>query len=185
PMSSPIDDPPMSSSPMSINGDRDGSPIRYRRPSLDGETAAAARRSIILSRSHNPMDPDVRERQRTLDVDLAIHLSRARQGSVSVSPEVSTLALRERDDREPEIHPHHEASAFPNLFIHEEREMEMARGEVPRQLHIDDPYNGTLTPNDLRQDLDMTHHLAERHEHHLGSLHNVPHQFDGSLPLYQ
>jgi magnesium transporter len=131
------------------------------------------------------MDPDVRERQRTLDVDLAIHLSRARQGSVSVSPEVSTLALRERDDREPEIHPHHEASAFPNLFIHEEREMEMARGEVPRQLHIDDPYNGTLTPNDLRQDLDMTHHLAERHEHHLGSLHNVPHQFDGSLPLYQ
>ena len=134
------------------------------------------------------MDPDVRERQRTLDVDLAIHLSRARQGSVSVSPEASPLALRERDDREPEIHhSHHEGAAFPNLFMHEEREMEIARGEAPRQLHIDDPYHGTLTPNDLRQEhLDMTHHLAERHEHHLlGSLHNAPLQFDGALPLYQ
>jgi magnesium transporter len=132
------------------------------------------------------MDPDVRERQRTLDVDLAIHLSRARQGSVSVSPEASPLALRECDERAPEIHPHHEGTAFPNLFLHEEREMEIARGEAPRQLHIDDPYHGTLTPNGLRQDLDMTHHLAERHEHHLlGSLHNAPLQFDGALPLYQ
>jgi magnesium transporter len=134
------------------------------------------------------MDPDVRERQRTLDVDLAIHLSRARQGSVSVSPEASPLALRGREEREPEIHPHHEENAFPNLFLHEEREMEIARGEAPRhdQLHIDDPYHGTLTPNDLRQDSDMTHHLPERHEHHLiGSLHNAPLQFDGTLPLYQ
>lgn len=131
------------------------------------------------------MDPDVRERQRTLDVDLAIHLSRARQGSVSVSPETSPLALREHDDREPEIRPRHEAAAFPNLFLHEEREMELARGEPHRQLHIDDPYHGTLTP-DLRQDLDMSHHLAERHEPHLlGSVLNAPHQFDGTLPLYQ
>lgn len=131
------------------------------------------------------MDPDVRERQRTLDVDLAIHLSRARQGS-SVSPEASPLALRERDDRSPEIPAHHEGNAFPNLFLQEEREMEMARGEPHRQLHIDDPYHGTLTPNDLRQDLDMTHHLAGRHEPHLlGSVLNAPHQFDGTLPLYQ
>jgi magnesium transporter len=139
---------------------------------------------MTLSRSYNPMDPDVRERQRTLDVDLAIHLSRARQGSVSVSPEASPLALREHDDREPEIRQHHEGNAFPNLFLHEEREMELARGEPHRQLHIDDPYNGALTP-DLRQDMDMTHHLAERHEPHLlGSL-NAPQQFDGTLPLYQ
>ena len=160
--------------------------MRYRRPSLDSETTAGARRSVALPRPYDPMDPDVRERQRTLDVDLAIHLSRARQGSVSVSPETSPLALREHDKCEPEIHPHHEGSAFPNLFLQEEREMEIARGELPRQLHIDDPYHGTLTPNGLRQDLDMAHHLAEQREHHLlGSLHNAPHQFDGSLPLYQ
>ena len=132
------------------------------------------------------MDPDVRERQRTLDVDLAIHLSRARQGSVSVSPETSPLALRERDERQPEIPAHREGAAFPNLFLQEEREMEIARGEPHRQLHIDDPYHGTLTPNDLRQDLDMTHHLAGRHEGHLlGSVLNASQQFDGTLPLYQ
>lgn len=130
------------------------------------------------------MDPDVRERQRTLDVDLAIHLSRARQGSVvSVSPEASPIALREHDDRQPEIPPHNEGAAFPNLFLQEEREMEIARGEPHRQLRIDDPYHGTLTPNDLQQDLD---HLAQRHEpHFLGSVLNAPHQFDGTLPLYQ
>lgn len=142
---------------------------------------------MTLSRSYNPTDPDARERQRTLDVDLAMHLSRARHGSVSVSPEASPVAMREHDDREPEIHhPHHEESSFPTLFLQEEREMEIARGELPRQLHIDDPYQGRLTPNDLRQDIDMTHHLAGRHEPHLlAHLHNVPHQFDGTLPLYQ
>ena len=63
--------------------------------------------------------------------------------------------------------------------------MEIARGELPRQLHTDDHYHGTLTPNDLRQDLNMTHHLADRHEPLLNHLHNVSHQFDGALPLYQ
>ncbi|KAH9988402.1 hypothetical protein BJV77DRAFT_931952, partial [Russula vinacea] len=186
PMSSPINEPPISSSPRSISRDRDGSPTLYRRSSLDSETAAATRRSMTLSRSYNPLDPDARERQRTLDVDLAMHLSRARHGSVSVSPEASQLVMREHDDREPEIHPHHEETTFPSLFLQEEREMEIARGELPRRLHIDDPYHGTLTPNDLRQDLDMTHHLAERHGPHLlGPLHNAAHQFDGTLPLYQ
>ncbi len=136
---------------------------------------------MVLSRPYNSLDPDVRERQRTLDVDLAIHLSRARQGSVSVSvsPEASPLALREHDECQPEIHPHHEETTFPNLFLQEEREMEIARGEHPRQQHSDDPYH-------LPQDLHMTHHLAEQHEPHLlGSVHSAPHQFDGTLPLYQ
>ncbi len=131
------------------------------------------------------MDPDVRERQRTLDVDLAIHLSRARKGSVSVSPEASPFAMREHDDREPEIHPHPEDTTFPSLFLQEEREMEIARGDLPHRLHTDDPYQGTLTPNDLRQDIDMTRHLAEQHEPHLLNAVDAPQQFDGTLPLYQ
>jgi magnesium transporter len=132
------------------------------------------------------MDPDARERQRTLDVDMAIHLSRARQKSVSVSPEASPLKLREHDDHEPEIHPHHEESTFPSLFLQEEREMEIARGEMPRQVHIDDPYRGMLIPHDLRQDLGMTHHLAQNHEpHFFAGLHSAAHHIDGVLPLYQ
>jgi magnesium transporter len=132
------------------------------------------------------MDPDARERQRALDVDMAIHLSRARQNSVSLSPEASPLELHEHDNHGPETHPHHEETTFPNLFLHEEREMEIARGEMPRQVHIDDPYRGVLIPDDLRPDLDMTHHLTQSHVPHLfGSLHNAPHQIDGALPLYQ
>lgn len=132
------------------------------------------------------MDPDARERQRTLDVDMAMHLSRARHRSSSVSPVASPLALRDHNDHEPEMHPHHEESTFPVLFSHEERELEIARGEIPRPIHHDDPYRGTALPDDLRLDLDMAHHLTQSHEPHLlGSLPNGARQFDGALPLYQ
>ncbi|KAI9434418.1 hypothetical protein H4582DRAFT_2112537 [Lactarius indigo] len=79
-----------------------------------------------ISRPFNPMDPDARERQRTLDVDMALHLSRARQGSVSVSPVASPLAIREHNEPEPDTHRHHEESTFPTLFPQEERELEIA-----------------------------------------------------------
>ena len=184
-MSSPPGDLTVSSSPKLIDHDPDGSPSRYRSSSLDSDTAAAARRSPTLSRSYNLMDPDARERQRTLDVDMAMHLSRARQGSVSVSSDASPHARREHKDHEPETHPRHEEGTFPTLFLQEERELEIARGELPRRVHIDDPYRGVLIPDDLRQDLDLTHHLTQNHEPHLFSaLRNVAHQFDGALPLY-
>jgi len=186
-MSSPTNAPPLSSSPRQVSLDRDASLTRYRSSSEDSNSAATARRSPTLTRAYNPMDPDARERQRTLDADMAIHLSRARQGSESVSPEASPLALREHIDREPETHPHHEESTFPGLSLHEERELEIARGEIPRQIHhIEDPYCRPLTPVDERPDLGMAHHLTQTHESHLfGSLRNVVNQFDGALPVYQ
>jgi magnesium transporter len=187
-MSSPTSDQPMPSSPKLINYERDGSPTRYRSSSLDSDPAATARMSPTLSRSYNPMDPDARERQRTLDVDMAMHLSRARHESFSVSPVASPLTMREHDDREPpETHPHHEESTFPTLFLQEERELGFARGEDPRQVHNGDPYRGVLAPDDLRQDLGMPRHLTPIHEPHhlLDTLHNAVHQFDGPLPLYQ
>jgi magnesium transporter len=42
----------------------------------------AARHSPTLVRSFDPNDPDVRERQRTMDVDMAMQLSRARRETV-------------------------------------------------------------------------------------------------------
>ncbi|KAI9464291.1 hypothetical protein F5148DRAFT_1299927 [Russula earlei] len=177
----------MSSSPGQVCQDHDGSPSRYISSSLGDDAAAAmARRSPTLSRSYNPMDPDARERQRTLDVDMAIHLSRARQGPVSISPDASPLTMREHLDREPETLTHHEESTFPTLSIPEEQELEIARGEIPRQLRIEDPYRSALIPDDLRQDLGLAHHLAQSHEPHLlDSLRDVANQFDGALPLYQ
>ena len=146
--------------------------------------------SPTISRSFNPMDPDARERQRTLDVDMALHLSRARQGSVSVSPVTSPLTIRELDEPEPETHRHHEDSTFPTLFPHEECELEIARGGTPRQTHNSDgPYQRPLTPHDLRLSMDMAHRLSQHHEPHhlLGSLgpSTEHHHFDAGLPLYQ
>ena len=135
------------------------------------------------------MDPDARERQRTLDVDMALHLSRARQGSVSVSPVISPLAVCERDDVEPGAHRHHEESTFPTLFPQEERELEIARGATPRPARSDEPYRRALTPDDLRLGLEMgVHRLSQNHEfHHLlgTTLGSTEHHYDGMLPLYQ
>ena len=178
---------PISSSPRSIHSDCDGSPTRrYRSSSLDSDSEATARRSPTLSRSFNPMDPDARERQRTLDVDMALHLSRARQSSVSVSPVNSPLTIREVDEPEPDTHRHHEESTFPTLFPHEERELEIARGGTPPHTRSDGPYRRVLSPDDLRLGLEMGHHLAQHHEPHLlGSLGGTEHHFDSGLPLYQ
>jgi magnesium transporter len=169
---------------MSIHSGHDGSPTRYRTSSLDSVSEVTPRNSPPISRSFNPMDPDARERQRTLDVDMALHLSRARHGSVSVSPATSPRMIRELNDPEPATHCHHEESIFPTLFPQEERELEIARGGTPRQTRsIDGPYRRTLTPDNLRLALDMEHHLTPNHESHL--LGSLEHHFDGTLPLYQ
>ncbi|EAU84426.1 manganese resistance protein MNR2 [Coprinopsis cinerea okayama7 len=83
-MGSP-DNNTVSSSPMSI---RNHSPVR-RRSSHDStpeDIAARVRLSPTLIRSFDPNDPDVRERQRTMDVDMAMQLSRARRETISSSP---------------------------------------------------------------------------------------------------
>lgn len=44
------------------------------------------RHSPTLTRQHDPHDPEAQERQRTMDVDSAMQLSRARSASVAVPP---------------------------------------------------------------------------------------------------
>ncbi|KAF6757680.1 hypothetical protein DFP72DRAFT_1168025 [Ephemerocybe angulata] len=66
-------------SPISVHNH---SPVR-RRSSNDSasleDPARPASHSPTLIRSFNPNDPEVRERQRTMDVDMAMQLSRARR----------------------------------------------------------------------------------------------------------
>ncbi|KAH9054804.1 hypothetical protein EDB87DRAFT_1767499, partial [Lactarius vividus] len=83
----------MSSSPRSVHSGHDSSPTQYHSSSRDGDAEVTARRSPTISRPFNPIDPDAGERQPTLDVDMALHLSHAHQGSVSVSPVASPLRL--------------------------------------------------------------------------------------------
>lgn len=52
----------------------------------DEQSGLHHRHSPSLSRQHDPNDPDAQERQRTMDVDSAMQLSRARSASIAVPP---------------------------------------------------------------------------------------------------
>ncbi|KAJ7126422.1 hypothetical protein C8R43DRAFT_706516 [Mycena crocata] len=96
------------SSPVSIRG---GSPVR-RRSSLSRSESdhSRSRHSPTLTRSLDPNDPQFRERQRTMDVDMAMQLSRARRETISPVAEP------------PE-------NAFQPLSTSEQHELDIARGE--------------------------------------------------------
>ncbi|THH17432.1 hypothetical protein EW146_g3373 [Bondarzewia mesenterica] len=179
-MSSPQDIPTISSSPHSIKLDRDGSPTRYRGSSIDNDHASHARYSPTLSRSFNPLDPDARERQRTLDEDMALHLSLARRGSISTSPVTSPHVTRERE----EPHPAEQEAIFPTFSLQEERELDIARGaNIPNTIdEAVEAYRRTPTPEDLRLP-----HLSQGHDPSLlVSLNdNDVQQPDAVLPMYQ
>ncbi|KAJ7853879.1 hypothetical protein B0H13DRAFT_2082008 [Mycena leptocephala] len=150
----------LSSSPISIRG---GSPVR-RRSSLSRSESDFSRslHSPTLTRSIDPNDPQVRERQRTMDVDMAMQLSLARRETIP--------PLAEQSD-----------SVFPTLSTHEQHEIDIARGE-PEEERTE---NVDPTPAFL----EMNHISAHdptllAHESHL---HAVPPSstFRGGLPTYQ
>ncbi|TFY54116.1 hypothetical protein EVG20_g9842 [Dentipellis fragilis] len=109
-MSSPPEGSRMSSVSSRSPRDRSQSPTQYRTPMAAEPIltnivplASDSRHSPTIIRGFNPLDPDVRERQRTLDVDMAMHLSRARRSSVSTSPVATSLTS----------HLHHTPEAAP------------------------------------------------------------------------
>ena len=109
----PRDVTALSSSPVSIRG---GSPARRRSISsgdLTDLSSKAPHHSPVM-RSFDPNDPQVRERQRTMDVDMAMQLSRARRDTLLPSP-VSTFTT-------PTAIPNQSVSdhAFSTLPIREE-----------------------------------------------------------------
>ncbi|TFK55655.1 cora-domain-containing protein [Heliocybe sulcata] len=107
------------------------SPVR-RRTSVSATTdlmSDPARLSPTISRSMMN-DPDARERQRALDADMAMQLSRARSHTVS-SPMVSPVTLRPQSS--PEDHPqlpHSHNSPFPALTEAEEREFTRSPSDI-------------------------------------------------------
>lgn len=121
-MDSPFDDPPvLSTSPPSVRG---VSPIRRRgdrdtsSPTGSIEHTLRARGSPTLTRSVDPHDPDARERQRTMDVDMALHLSRARRETV-VHPTSPFDGPRASDP------------PFGSFSAVEQHDFQLARGEEP------------------------------------------------------
>ncbi|EGO27742.1 hypothetical protein SERLADRAFT_461705, partial [Serpula lacrymans var. lacrymans S7.9] len=191
-MTSPSRDPPvLSSSPTSMRG---CSPVRRRENRENSsqtdvtEAISRQRHSPTLVRSYDPNDPDARERQRTMDVDMALHLSRARRETITVSPVISPYEPAPRQTEHPE-------STFPSLSVHEEREIDYARGQFHPVGHdlvngrLDDEHIHTrVTPVDFGM-----HHLDQGHDPSLlatlgGQLPNTDHEDPASmsgLPTYQ
>ncbi|KAG6832357.1 hypothetical protein H0H87_001821 [Tephrocybe sp. NHM501043] len=136
-MSVPVSLPPsattnivLSSSPDSLRDPTNpisSSPIR-RRASDASDLTTRLRHSPTLSRS---FDPEARERQRTMDVDMAMHLSRARRETGVVgSPEISPV-LEHAHHEEEEEHVHLGQSA-----MHTDAEEEPV-GRSPNTSRID------------------------------------------------
>lgn len=124
-MDSPFDNlPVLSTSPPSLRG---VSPTRWRgdrdTSSLTESTEPGlrARGSPSLPRAFDLDDPDARERQRTMDVDMALHLSRARRETV-VHP--TSPFDGPRTGSEP---------PFGAFSVVEQHDFQLARGE---ELHL-------------------------------------------------
>lgn len=142
---SPFDEPMLlSASPPKVRG---VSPTRNTpgSPTNSIERALRVRNSPTLTRSFDPNDPDARERQRTMDVDMALQLCRARRETV-------VLPSSPFDGPRPETAP-----LFDSFSAVEQHDLELARGEDPHALdhvtiHGDAPVtvSGSPIPLGLR-----------------------------------
>ncbi|KAJ4479188.1 hypothetical protein J3R30DRAFT_3475157 [Lentinula aciculospora] len=139
----------LSNSPVSTRG---GSPVRRKGSSnisVD-DPENRARLSPTLARSFDPNDPQVRERQQTLDMDMAMQLSKARRDTITTSPTVPLQEIQgETQDN----------VARARLSPREQREIDIAQG--PSMEEIDDLDSITTkrqpSPVDLRDLLPQNH----------------------------
>jgi magnesium transporter len=169
---------PISTSPKTIRGhsDHSHSPVRHRTSVGDeNDLSSRPRLSPTLTRSYNPNDPDVRERQRAMDVDMALHLSRARSGTiVAQSPDVTTPPQTRHEISLGDDH-------FIELSMQEEQDLNFAKGigGVPVDEQQEHFHPGPAV------EAQLNHHSAGHDPALLVSL-GAPDQDDtGGLPMYQ
>ncbi|KII95294.1 hypothetical protein PLICRDRAFT_169961 [Plicaturopsis crispa FD-325 SS-3] len=156
-MPSPPSDLTLSTSPTSIGRT---SPVHRRSsasPSEFNDATLRPRLSPTIGRSFDLNDPEVRERQRTLDADMAMQLSRARRDTVT-----NATAASPYDQVHP---PHHSDSSFPSMSHSAQHEMDMAKGDAP---HPADSDNGDA-PDDATL---LLHEEVSPHIHHLHQMHD-------------
>ncbi|KAI0638525.1 hypothetical protein C8Q77DRAFT_1048494, partial [Trametes polyzona] len=172
----------ISSSPRQIRTDH--SPVRHRQSSGSeiNEPSSRPRLSPTLSRSYNPNDPDARERQRTMDADMAMQLSRARSGTVVMPSPVTPPPLSPIAHRASVDEPH-----FPALSLQEQQAIEEARGTAQLQAdtaHVEQYQHPGPTPG---HEL-LSNHLSAGHDPGLLVSLDPPYHEDttmGGLPMYQ
>ncbi|KAF8897932.1 hypothetical protein BD779DRAFT_1466001 [Infundibulicybe gibba] len=143
----------ISSSPISIHG---SSPVRRHSATaseISELTSSRARHSPTLPRSFDPNDPQVRERQRTMDVDMAMHLSRARRETITLASSPVAPAVYDPMSQQP----------ISQLSAHEEFEIDMARGRD--SLHdLGHGHIDSMVPNRQSSLVDLRPMLQQSHD---------------------
>lgn len=124
----------LSSSP---EANREPTSPTHRHPS---DASDHIHHSPVLSRS---FDPEARERQRTMDVDMALHLSRARRDTVSYSPEIAPMV--DRGHQEEDVEEHH----VNDSVINHETDDEVAMpprdpSRIDFNMHLSQTHDPTL-----------------------------------------
>ncbi|GAW00791.1 manganese resistance protein mnr2 [Lentinula edodes] len=139
----------LSSSPVSTRG---GSPVRRKGSSSISvdDSENRPRLSPTLARSFDPNDPQVRERQQTLDMDMAMQLSKARRDTITTSPTTTHQEIQAESQ---------DVVAQAGLSPREQRDIDIAQG--PSMEEIDD-LESIITkrqpsPVDLRDLLPQSH----------------------------
>jgi magnesium transporter len=164
--SPPRDGPVLSSSPMSVTE----SPLRRRESASTSdvdEPTSRRRRSPTLIRTFDPNDPQVRERQRTMDVDMAMQLFKARRETLNLPPPVTS-----RETAQP--------SSFPSdLSPNEQHDFDIARGATPLLVDhpaADDADDNTLHLHQHPSRIDLHDHLHQAQDPSLLVSLGVPNQ---------
>ncbi|KAF8638545.1 hypothetical protein AX17_002088 [Amanita inopinata Kibby_2008] len=152
----------LSSSPISIS--LSASPVRHRSISPEhADLISRPRHSPTLGRSFDPDDPQARERQRTMDVDMALQLSRARRETLHPSP---TPPSFDPAQLQGPPSPDHSYVPLPCLSPLEECEIDIARGHdvLTPGLGMDISEDDTIDPVHVHGGLSIPHLDAHLHQ---------------------
>jgi magnesium transporter len=156
---------------------RTSSPPRRTSDVSDTATHTTRRRhSPTLIRTFDPNDPDARERQRTMDVDMAMQLSRARRETINLSPIGSPYEATPT--------PENSLPPISALSPHEEHHLDIARGTSLHTGNADDERtvpsrNGSLI------DLNERLHQAQDPSLLVSDLRDPVRSSTYGLPTYQ
>lgn len=160
---------------------RSSSPLSIVYPLPDHDPTTRPRHSPIITRPFDFNDPQVRERQRTMDVDMALQISRARRESIHHSPHSPIFDLGQG-----------QLATEPCYSLPEEREVErttmsstpngvlLADDDTIGPLHLEIPPHHSSPPDESSLFALLDAHAApSRQEEDLGA----SARYD--LPTYQ
>ncbi|KAG9015487.1 CorA metal ion transporter [Tulasnella sp. JGI-2019a] len=144
-------------------------------------SSSGPRLSPTLTRTFDMNDVEARERQRAMDVDSAMQLSRARSNSVSqtspldgyeaYNPQepmsagvgVGNGGTRSRQSSDDPVSAHsHSHHHFPMMSVAEMEEMAMARGDYPPVIEEEETPEDICTPAEPAHNIRDFDHEAER-----------------------